>query len=611
MNVFDQKIITENLRKCQKEAYEAILNHYSNNDAERSILIQLPTGTGKTALIAIAPFGIAKNKVLILTPNLKLTEDIDLSLDLTRGESIYHKLGLLSEDNLNNLKLFPLRLSNEVSHVDIENHQILVANYHQLNDIQKWFKDDKNNVDLIIIDEAHHQEAVTYKDIIKHFIGAKVIGLTGTPFRSDSKEIEGKKIYTYHYSDAIKDGVIRNILTDNISPKQMELTFKDGENKLYTLEDILKMSEESWFNKGIYQSQDCCDAIASLSFEKLKELRQKHPESRHQIIAVAMTKKEAREQIKTAYTKLGLKVGIVSSDDQEKKTNNKTFNDLKTFNIDVIIHISMLKEGFDHPPLGVAAIFKPFKSLNPYIQFVGRVIRRNENTRNCYVVSHLGLNQIKRFEEFKLFDSDDKLFLENCFIKNSNETSQFKDSFINENDAENRINSNFETVKIRDIGDEMVKIYQEFIPSQNYINAKNSVNSLSVIERAKLFEELGICDKNSNIIEAKKSNRIKPIDEKKAARTLLHEKEKTIVNDIMKELKVPFKGRNFNRMFENFKWIKKDVSKRVNKHLGIDNKSRRDLDNKHLTTLKSEEFFSIIKFDSLTYFKNKLFENKT
>ena len=103
---------------------------------------------------------------------------------------------------------------------------------------------------------------------------------------------------------------------------------------------------------------------------------------------------------------------MVSSDPQDKITNDKTFEDLKYGRIEVIVHIGMLGEGFDHPPLGVAAIFRPYKSLNPYIQFLGRVLRRNDETSHCFVVSHIGLNQIKRFQEFKLFDYEDRKFLE-------------------------------------------------------------------------------------------------------------------------------------------------------------------------------------------------------
>ena len=46
--------------------------------------------------------------------------------------------------------------------------------------------------------------------------------------------------------------------------------------------------------------------------------------------------------------------------------------DLRSGKLDCIVQVQMLGEGFDHPPLSVAAIFRPFASLSPYIQFVGR-----------------------------------------------------------------------------------------------------------------------------------------------------------------------------------------------------------------------------------------------
>ncbi len=48
---------------------------------------------------------------------------------------------------------------------------------------------------------------------------------------------------------------------------------------------------------------------------------------------------------------------------------------LRNGSLDCIIQVQMLGEGFDHPKLSVAAIFRPFRSLAPYIQFVGRIMR--------------------------------------------------------------------------------------------------------------------------------------------------------------------------------------------------------------------------------------------
>ena len=65
-NPFNLEVNKDGLRKCQKEAYEAILNHFSNDEAEKHILVQLPTGAGKSALIATIPFNLSKKKVLTL-----------------------------------------------------------------------------------------------------------------------------------------------------------------------------------------------------------------------------------------------------------------------------------------------------------------------------------------------------------------------------------------------------------------------------------------------------------------------------------------------------------------------------------------------------------------
>jgi DNA repair protein RadD len=66
----------------------------------------------------------------------------------------------------------------------------------------------------------------------------------------------------------------------------------------------------------------------------------------------------------------------------------------------------MLGEGFDHPKLSVAAIFRPFKTLAPYIQFVGRIMRvvvQNDPTHPNnvgHIVTHLGMNLDERLKEF-------------------------------------------------------------------------------------------------------------------------------------------------------------------------------------------------------------------
>jgi superfamily II DNA or RNA helicase len=78
----------------------------------------------------------------------------------------------------------------------------------------------------------------------------------------------------------------------------------------------------------------------------------------------------------------------------------------------------MLGEGFDHQHLSVAAIFRPFRSLAPYIQFIGRIMRvvvQNDPTHPDnlgHIVTHLGMNLDERLKEFKQFEKDDEAFWE-------------------------------------------------------------------------------------------------------------------------------------------------------------------------------------------------------
>ncbi|ORV21700.1 hypothetical protein AWB98_26975 [Mycolicibacterium conceptionense] len=83
--------------------------------------------------------------------------------------------------------------------------------------------------------------------------------------------------------------------------------------------------------------------------------------------------------------------------------------------------MQMLGEGFDHPRLSVAAIFRPFRSLAPYIQFVGRVMRVVQEAapehpdNQGHIVSHVGLNNDARWSEFRELDLDDQALVHGTF----------------------------------------------------------------------------------------------------------------------------------------------------------------------------------------------------
>lgn len=606
---FDLQINKAGLRKCQLKAYEAIIEHFSKKDADKHILIQLPTGAGKSALIAILPFGLSKSRVLVLVPSVELSKQLNSDFDIYENpkNNVYKKFKLLSADDLEGLELYTLRLETAVNSTDVDEHQIIVANYQQLANVEKFFKGRENAIDIIIIDEAHHQKAKTYQEIIKFFQDAKIVGLTGTPFRSDGQKVDGKNIYTYHFHEAIEDKIIRNIKVSNISPQEIEISFTDSEGEVYSLEQILALKEESWFNRGIAMSEDCCESIAKKAKEKLDELKANFPDTSHQIIASAISIRHAREFVVPAFKKVGLSVNMVSSDEKDKEKNDYVLEKLKQGKIQVIVHVGMLGEGFDHKKLGVAAIFRPYKSLNPYIQFIGRVIRKNENTKHCWVVSHLGLNQSRRFDEFKMFDQDDQEFLKTLEQEEQNNVSNEEKSFVNEEDLENdsSIDSKQEEVNIKEIGEGILDFSSQYVKDEasQIKRIEKAVEDLSGKGKKELFKKFGI---NFDKVTLKKKTKLKPVNKRKASRNLLNEKEKSIATDILKLLKLKHKGRNFNKRFENFAWVKKRVSVCVDKRLGIDVKQRKEITNEQFKKIKKDKILDKAEEECLVYFEEKL-----
>jgi superfamily II DNA or RNA helicase len=55
--------------------------------------------------------------------------------------------------------------------------------------------------------------------------------------------------------------------------------------------------------------------------------------------------------------------------------NQRVMQRLESHQLDVIVQVRKLGEGFDHPRLSVAAVFSIFSNLSPFVQFVGRIMR--------------------------------------------------------------------------------------------------------------------------------------------------------------------------------------------------------------------------------------------
>ena len=405
-----------NLREPQRDAYLQAAAYFQLGG--QKALIQLPVGCGKSGVAAILPFGIANGRVLVIAPNLTIKQELYRAFDITNRQKCFwrQRRVLASRDMTHGPYICTLDTGNlsvcDKSHIVVTNIQQLGTN------TDKWLpKFPRDFFDLIIVDEAHHSAAASWQRVFERFRDAKVVNLTATPFRTDRQEIEGELVFRYPFKSASIKGYVKKLKASYVAPSELTFTM-EGAKRTFTLEEVLGMKEEKWFSRGVALSTPCNVSIVDNSLEKLEHLRQTG--TKHQLIAVACSINHAR-QIRSLYRERGYETAIVhSSPDKEadEKTNEEVMRDLYSGVLDCIVQVQMLGEGFDHPKLSVAAIFRPFRSLAPYIQFVGRILRvvvQNDPMHPDnygHIVTHVGMNLDELLKRFKLFENDDQRFWE-------------------------------------------------------------------------------------------------------------------------------------------------------------------------------------------------------
>ena len=404
------------LREPQRDAYLQAAAYFQGGG--RKALIQIPVGCGKSGVAAILPFGIAKGRVLVIAPNLTIKEELYRAFDITnRQKCFWWQRGVLASRDMTH---GPYVCTLDTGNLSVcDKSHIVVTNIQQLGtNTDKWLpRFPTDFFDLIIVDEAHHSAAASWQRVFERFPAAKVVNLTATPFRTDRQEIEGELVFRYPFKSASIKGYVKKLKASYAAPTELTFTMA-GEEQTFSLEDVLEMKEETWFSRGVALSEPCNVSIVDNSLEKLEQLRQTG--TKHQLIAVACSINHAR-QIRSLYRERGYQTAIVhSSPDKraDEKANEEVMRDLYSGVLDCIVQVQMLGEGFDHPKLSVAAIFRPFRSLAPYIQFVGRILRvvvQNDPMHPDnygHIVTHVGMNLDELLKQFKLFEHDDQKFWE-------------------------------------------------------------------------------------------------------------------------------------------------------------------------------------------------------
>jgi DNA repair protein RadD len=398
----------EQLREPQREAHRAVREHFATS--KDPAIIVIPVGCGKTGIIATLPFGIARGRVLVITPNLTIRKGVTDALDIASRECFWARTRVLSDFTAGP---WTAVLDGPTANLhDCVESQFVVTNIQQLaSQADRWLPQfPPDFFDMILVDEGHHAAAASWQKVFRKFPNAKVVSMTATPFRSDQQELVGDVIYRYSFARAMVNGFIKQVHSRSAAPQELYFTYRD-DTRRHTLEDVLQLREEQWFRRGVALSPECNRHIAEASIHRCEAMRAETGLP-HQIIAAACSVDHAR-QVRAIYEECGYRAAEIHSD-MDPDDQDAVLERLRLGQIDCIVQVQMLGEGFDHPRLSVAAVFRPFRSLAPYIQFIGRVMRvvvQNEPAHpdnKAYVVSHVGLNNEARWNEFRELDLDEQ-----------------------------------------------------------------------------------------------------------------------------------------------------------------------------------------------------------
>ncbi|MBV4441272.1 DEAD/DEAH box helicase [Clostridium tyrobutyricum] len=557
----------ENLREPQIRGYYSIYEHFEINKKVSHAIMVLPTGVGKTGLMALLPYNISCGRVLIIAPQIVVKDTVIDALNPELPDNFWLKRKVF--EKVSDLPAVIEFEGNKTKLEVLEAANIVVMNIQKLqkrldSSPLKFLPNDF--FDMIIIDEAHHSVAKTWVETIQHFSNAKVIKVTATPFRTDKKEIAGDLAYRYKLSQAMANGYVKSLENFLYVPDQLYLNIDRDTSKKYTVEQIqeLGLKDEEWITRSVAYSIECSKKVVNKSIELLEEKVSKNNTVPHKIIAVACSIYHAK-QIKELYESEGYATTIIHSDMDDIEKSN-ALNDIKNHRTKVVVNVSMLGEGYDHPYLSIAAIFRPFRNVLPYAQFIGRILRvipENEINRPSdnigQIVSHKFLELDNLWKYYK------KEMQESEIIKHLREFDELEDIESTDNKKINDTNSDDsyglagESGNGKLIGDtymttELIKRKKEedkkqeaqIIQLQKILNV-NRENAIKILEQTE--------GQNSDIKRPDKyfATKRKNID--------LDIKEK-IVPCIITDLNIEQKANNLKncRLFTNrYRWIPKRI----------------------------------------------------
>ncbi len=419
--VEQQPLIAGNakLRIPQRELFKRLQQFAEApaNSCAREVGAVLPVGCGKSGCIVLAPFAFGSRRTLVVAPNLTIAAQLVADFDPANADAFYLKTGVLTSGPYPE----PVEIRGTTTNrSDLNEADVVITNIQQLQGTANRWLDQlpADYFDLILFDEGHHNVASSWDTLRNKFPDARIVNFSATPLRADGQLMAGEIVYSYPVARAIKEGYVKRLKAMVLNPRSLRyVRNEDGVEIDVNLEEVRRLGEEDAdFRRSIVTSQETLNTIADASIRELQRLRRESGDNNLKIIASALNYAHCA-QIVAAYQSRGLRADYVHSR-EDAAANKRVLKKLTDDELDVIVQVRKLGEGFDHKRLAVAAVFSVFGSLSPFIQFVGRVMRvveqdaPDELINRGVVVFHAGANVARHWTDFQQYSEADQAYFD-------------------------------------------------------------------------------------------------------------------------------------------------------------------------------------------------------
>lgn len=333
---------------------------------ERALLISA-TGTGKTYASAFAMRELGFKKVLFLVHRGQLARQTKKSYERIFEKSV--SMGLVGAGYHEYDKDF------------------VFATVQTLNRNEHLLQYAKEHFDCIVLDEAHHTSADTYKKIMDYFTPKLWLGMTATPDKRDDY-IEGKNIFEiFHYQIAYE------IRLQQAMEEKLLCPFH-----YFGISDV-SMVEDKKLKSRKLEDKDFNQLVSNERIRHIVEQAEYYGYSGERVKGLIFCSRidesiELSEELNTlGYRTIPLN-GDASEDERQKAFERLAMNEKDATDdmqpLDYILSVEILNEGVDIVEVNQVIMLRPTESPIVFIQQLGRGLRKADGKEYVVVLDFIG-----------------------------------------------------------------------------------------------------------------------------------------------------------------------------------------------------------------------------